>query len=230
VPLNIGIQTVALSNLLSTPPPLQLDRSKHPAVRFWTEKQFRDWKATAEGRAATIPTAYLEDKLGCASDKDCTEKILAAMRDVWQDLRSSGLLNASMTWTSIPRTTKLAIRNEMARSFEELRLCEDSWKTDEIRKLYYSAWKQTWFTNKDKKTIPQKQKGKVKDEAADDIDSFGDAEGSKRFRVELDADISATSADVDMAIRLLVPRIDGSSRPSIDGGIRLLHSYLLTIF
>lgn len=174
--------------------------------------------------------AYLEDKLGCASNKERTEKILAAIRDVWQDLHSSGLLNSSMMWTSIPWTTKLAIRNEMARSFEELRLCEDLWKTDEIGKLYYSAWKQTWFTNKDKKTMPQKWKGKVKDEVADDIDNFGGAEGSKCLRVELDADISTTSADVDMAIGPLVPHINGSSCPSIDGGIHLLHSYLLISF
>ena len=226
-PLNIGMQAVASSNLLSTSPLPQLNRLDYEAICFWTEKQFKDWKATLEGAAATSPMAYLENNLGHALDKEHTEKILTAMHDVWQDLHGSSSLNSSMTWTSISQTIKLAIHNEMARSFEELRFCEDLWKTDDLGKLYYSSWKQTCFTNKaNKKTIPLKWKGKVKDEATDDVDSFGNTEGSKHLRVETDAEISASSDD-NMAIEL--PCIDGSLPPSIDGGIHLLHSYLLTI-
>ncbi|KAI6009560.1 hypothetical protein F5J12DRAFT_782067 [Pisolithus orientalis] len=169
--LNVSMQGIPLLlNLRLPPAPLpHRDRSAYKKVWFWTEKEYKDWKATAEGQAimSKSQTAYLEDEDGKQLPKKCVSKILSTMCEIWHDLHCQGQIDANTTWKSMPLSIKKIFHTEIAGAHDELALCEDSWKADNLAKQYYALYKQTWFTNKDKKSIPSKCKADAKLETTD---------------------------------------------------------------
>ena len=170
--INVALQpTGQPSHLLRNPtPPPQCDRSAYPKVRFWTEKQFKEWKKTAEGtkKAEENTTVYLENE---NSGQLCAEragKIMSMMRDIWHDLRMQGQIDGQTTWTTMPLSMKKVFRAKLANTYTELTLYKDSWKTNQLAKANYPSWKQNWFTKKSGNAVPSKRKA-AKVETADII-------------------------------------------------------------
>ena len=171
-PLSIAVEAPSLKRSLLglglTPPPT-LERSKYPAVRYWTERDHALWKKTPEGIKKPTAPVYLEDKNGKRLTQSTIKKINATMSDVWLDLRSEGHINAQMNWTSMPLTVKKAVRWELANTFVEFTYCEDLWKVDAHAKAIYPSWKQAWFTKKSGNTPPGKRM-KIEEDTGEDLD------------------------------------------------------------
>ncbi|KAI5988458.1 hypothetical protein F5J12DRAFT_898191 [Pisolithus orientalis] len=195
--LNVGMQGILLlPNLFLPSAPLpHHDRSAYKKVWFWTEKEYKDWKATAEGQAimSKSQTAYLEDEDGKQLPEKCISKILSTMREIWHDLCCQGQIDANTMWTSMPLSIKKIFRTEIAGAHNELALCEDLWKADNLAKQYYASYKQTWFTNKDKKSIPSKHKADAKLETTDVNNKHTKVDAGLPEDISFDAEISPLS-------------------------------------
>ncbi|KAI5987342.1 hypothetical protein F5J12DRAFT_898543 [Pisolithus orientalis] len=195
--LNVSMQgTPLLPNLHLPPAPLpHCDRSAYKKVWFWTEKEYKDWKATVEGQAiiSKSQTAYLEDEDGKQLPEKHVSKILSTMHEIWHDLCCQGQINANMTWTSMPLSIKKIFCTEIASAHHELALCEDLWKADNLAKQYYVLYKQTWFTNKDKKSIPSKCKADAKLETTDIDNKHTKVDTGLPEDISFDAEISPLS-------------------------------------
>ena len=181
--INVGLQPAGQTSRLllhSTPPP-QCDRSAYTDVRFWTEKQYKEWKKTAEGTkiAEENTTAYLENEKGELLSDDRVGKILSMMHEIWHDLRGQGQIDAQTTWTTMLLSVKKVFHSELVHTYTELTLCEDLWKIDQLAKANYPSWKQNWFTKKSGNVIPSRRKA-AKVETADDTDIIQGSEGKRR--------------------------------------------------
>ncbi|KAI5988651.1 hypothetical protein F5J12DRAFT_898148 [Pisolithus orientalis] len=188
-----------LPNLHLPPAPLpHCDRSAYKKVQFWTEKEYKDWKATAEGQAvmSKSQTAYLEDKDGKQLPKKHVSKILLTMCEIWHNLCCQGQIDANMTWTSMPLSIKKIFRTEIAGAHGKLALCKDSWKADNLAKQYYVSCKQTWFTNKDKKSIPSKCKADAKLETIDVDNKHTKVNAGLPKDISFDVEISPLSVSL----------------------------------
>ena len=181
--INVTLQpTEQPSHLLLNPtPPPQHNRLAYPKVCFWTEKQFKEWKKTAEGtkKAEENTMVYLENE---NSEQLCTEwagKIMSMMHEIWHDLCMQGQIDSQTTWTTMPLSVKKVFHAKLANTYTELTLCKDSWKTDQLAKANYPSWKQNWFTKKFANVIPSKHKA-AKVETADNVDIIRGSEGKHR--------------------------------------------------
>ena len=145
--INLTLPPAGQTSHLNPVPPPQRDRSAYPNVRFWSEKQYKEWKKTTEGmkKAEENATVYLENEKGEQLSEDRVAKIMSMMREIWHNLRGRGQIDSQMTWTTMPLSMKKVFCAELANTYTELTLCEDSWKTDQLAKTYYPSWKQTWF-------------------------------------------------------------------------------------
>ncbi|KAF8141645.1 hypothetical protein EV363DRAFT_1443556 [Boletus edulis] len=141
----------------------KLKATDYPHVCFWTEKKWSEWKESDAGQASSSNHSFLEDARGQLLSETRVASILSNMRDLWHEFRTRKLIDASMTWKSMPLGTKKTFRSEIIKSFPELNLCEDAWKVDKLAKRHYASYKQTWFTNKsdDKATSGSKRKMKA---------------------------------------------------------------------
>ncbi|KIM53871.1 hypothetical protein SCLCIDRAFT_11460 [Scleroderma citrinum Foug A] len=221
--INVALQPAGQpSHLLLNPtPPPQCDRSAYPKVCFWTEKQFKEWKKTAEGtkKAEENAMVYLENENG---EQLCTEqagKIMSMMREIWHDLHMQGQINGQTTWTTMPLSVKKVFCAELANTYTELTLCEDSWKTNQLAKVNYPSWKQNWFTKKSGNVVPSKRKA-AKVETADDADIIQGSEGKRRKTEPADV---PDSIDDNEEIKDKSP-VDEGPGPSTGGATQRLPS------
>ena len=223
-PLSIGVEAPSLKRSLLglglTPPPT-LERSKYPAVRFWTERDLKLWKKSPEGIAKPTAPVYLEDKNGKQLDDSRITKINSTMSEVWLDLRSEGHIDAQMNWTSMPLTVKKTFRWELANTFVEFTYCEDLWKVDAQAKAIYPSWKQTWFTKKSGNAAPGKRM-KVEEDTGEDLDeSTGDSAvagpeggGGEEFPVDAAAtSFTHSSSTSSLSHNISEASATGSSAP-----------------
>ncbi|KAI6008095.1 hypothetical protein F5J12DRAFT_892082 [Pisolithus orientalis] len=61
------------------------------------------------------------------------------MREIWHDLCCQGQIDANTMWTSMPLSIKKIFRTEIAGAHNELALCEDLWKADNLAKHKHKA-------------------------------------------------------------------------------------------
>ncbi|KAI6006782.1 hypothetical protein EDD15DRAFT_2357812 [Pisolithus albus] len=212
--VNVTLQPtpISASPLLNPVPLPPLDQTEYPKVCFWTEKEWKTWcSTTAEGQRASPYTSFLEDKDGNALKADKIGNILQTAREIWHELRSHGFINIDTTWSSMSLTVKKSFRIEIARTHQELNLCEGLWKSDMIGKKNYGSFKQTWFTNRsDAKGGSSKRK--VKQDSSESVDDIT----SKRARLSPSPFVDGRDSSSSDSPSIL-PSSSESSEASTDG-------------
>lgn len=215
-PINVALCTIPLTTpLLHADRLPQLDRVKYPKVCFWAKTEWQMWHTqTAEGQGASASSSFLEDKNGDALTTKRIGDILETARDIWHEFRTHGLIDMQTTWTSMSLSTKKAFCVELERSWPQLTLCKDQWKSDMIGKKNYGSFKQTWFTNKSDEKGSRTSKCKVKKEGDDSISSLPK---SKHVQLSLSPSVdggnSSTPTSVSSSKSALGPLTTSISSP-----------------
>ncbi|KAI6094450.1 hypothetical protein EDD17DRAFT_1765046 [Pisolithus thermaeus] len=200
-PVNLTLRSVpiTMTPLLNVPPVLQLNRVDYPRVRYWFEKDWKNFCMTAEGQECSA-TAFIEDKNGRELASEKVSTILQTMRSIWHELRAHGQIDAQTTWSSMSLQVKKAFHGELVQMCPELNFCEDSWKSDLLAKKHYSSFKQTWFTNRSDEKLNSTTKRKAKSEVAEDADSPTGLGNTKRTKRNVSTGPYDTSSDGDISI------------------------------
>jgi len=158
-------------SLLKRNPPPQLDHANYLKVRFWTETEWKTWRATtAERQQSSQYTSFLEDDDGKPLPSKRIGDILQTAQDLWHELCKRKFIDLDTTWTSMSASAKWNFRDEVTRACPELNLGEDLWKSDMLGKKNYGSFKQTWFTNRADDKVSSSGKRKVKKESVDSVD------------------------------------------------------------
>ncbi|KAI5991819.1 hypothetical protein EDD15DRAFT_2197275 [Pisolithus albus] len=203
-PVNVKLRLVPIPTipLLNAPLVIQLNRVDYPRVRYWLEKDWKEFRTSAEGQGCSA-TAFIEDENGRELASKKTSNVLQTMRSIWQQLRNNGLIDARTTWSSMSHQVKKMFCGELVQMCPELNLCEDLWKSDFLAKKYYSSFKQTWFTNKSDEKLNSATKRKAKSEAVKDADSPTALSNTKRTKISMFTDSNDTSGDGNVSATLL---------------------------
>ncbi|KAI6033720.1 hypothetical protein BKA83DRAFT_4486786 [Pisolithus microcarpus] len=199
-PVNVKLRLAPITTipLLNVPPVIQLNRVDYPRVRYWFEKDWKNFCMTAEGQECST-TAFIEDENGqeLASEKIST--ILQTMHSIWHELRTHGLIDAQTTWSSMSLQVKKVFRGELVQMCPELNFCEDSWKSDLLAKKHYSSFKQTWFTKRSDEKLNSATKRKTKSEVAEDADLPTGLSNTKRTKRNVFTGSCDTDSDSDVS-------------------------------
>jgi hypothetical protein len=126
---------------------------------------------------------YIVDRDGKPIDGHQAGNIRAIARSIWAELSARGI--APKTWIS---DTTLAVtehyRHEMQTRCEELRLCENGWKADQIAIDYYSSWRKGKNSKGNFNSVKQEIQDTTMDndneEDEDNEDNDNSLAGSKR--------------------------------------------------
>ncbi|KAI6000691.1 hypothetical protein EDD15DRAFT_2193240 [Pisolithus albus] len=218
-PVNVKLRSVPIPTipLLNAPPVIQLNRVDYPRVRYWLEKDWKEFRTSAEGQGCSA-MAFIEDENGRELTSEKTSNVLQTMRSIWHQLRNNGLIDARTTWSSMLHQVKKMFRGELVQMCPELNLCEDSWKSDFLAKKYYSSFKQTWFTNKSDEKLNSATKRKAKSEAVEDADSPTALSNTKCTKISMFTDSNDTSGDGNVSTDW--PSLD-SNESSLSSGSKV---------
>ena len=100
----------------------------------------------AEGE--NVAMLYVVNKDGIAVDGYRASEMRKVARTIWIQLRSAGVF--PNRWiTDAPLSASEGFRHEMQKRFEELQLCENGWKVDQIAIDYYPSWRNGVLKKKD---------------------------------------------------------------------------------
>ena len=134
-----------LSPLSIPPPPTPLDQKDFPNVRFWSLKEWNDYKATRQRNNETLSKlAFITTNSGEPVGNGYLEKMSEMARSLFNDLHTRGL--APPTWKAKSKTVSDFFVNNIALKFPELRWCEGgSWKAEAFAVTRYPDCSRKFF-------------------------------------------------------------------------------------
>jgi hypothetical protein len=124
---------------------------------FWTKTFWKEFKDAMQGSSSLTATTgkrgrhcaanginvkmlYVVDITGKPVDGHRAGIIREAAREIWKHLSKAG--KAPEQWkTDVPVDTADTYKYEMAHRFEELRLCDNGWKAEQIAVDNYPSWR-----------------------------------------------------------------------------------------
>ena len=83
---------------------------------------------------------YVVNKDGIPVDGFKATEMRKVARTIWIQFRSAGVFPKGWI-TDAPLSASDGFKREMQTRFEELRLCENGWKVDQIAIDYYPSWR-----------------------------------------------------------------------------------------
>ena len=121
----------------------------YPNCLFWTERAWVEWaregkemgifRSGVEGEG--VNSSWLEDPNGRRVDVVVQRNILDEARRTWSLMRRCRVRFGAYKATLLPELDYF--RKSMEGAFEELRMCENHWKVDQLWTENYSSWANT---------------------------------------------------------------------------------------
>ncbi len=121
-----------------------LKQTDYPMVKFWYRRNWAEFCANNQGEV-TDPVAirFVEDQHGVAAGKISASMMHALAQAIFLEHGTSGA-PVPLTWERADEEIKKGYYRAMAAAFFELRLCDSSWKADQIATCIYSSWVLRW--------------------------------------------------------------------------------------
>jgi hypothetical protein len=147
------------------------------AISTSDDQDVRDSQSKKQGRSRAaeginVKMRYVVDRNGIPVDGYRAAAIRAVGRSFWTELSNKGI--APKRWKSDASLEILQnYRSQMERLSEELRLCENGWKSEQIAIDNYSSWRNA-RQEKGRFNVCVKSKGKKQDDDDDDDEDDGD--------------------------------------------------------
>jgi hypothetical protein len=121
-----------------------LKQTDYPMVKFWYRQDWAEFCVNNPGEA-TDPEAirFVEDQHGVAAGKMSASMMHNLAQAIFLEHGTSGA-PVPLTWERVDVEIKKEYYRAMAAAFFELRLCDSSWKADQIATRIYSSWFSGW--------------------------------------------------------------------------------------
>jgi hypothetical protein len=121
-----------------------LKQTDYPMVKFWYQRDWAEFCATNQGEAIDSEAMrFVEDQYGIVVGKFSASMMYALAEAIFVEHGTSGAVMPP-TWEQADQETKKGYYRAMAAGFFELRLCDSSWKAEQLAACIYSSWFVGW--------------------------------------------------------------------------------------
>jgi hypothetical protein len=125
--------------------PMLLERKDFPKVRFWTVKEWNDYRTTQQRRNEAVhKLAFITTNTGGPISNTYLEQMSEMARTLFNELHARGL--APSTWKAKSKIASDFFINSIVIKFPELRWCEGgTWKAEAFAVTRYPDCSRRFF-------------------------------------------------------------------------------------
>ena len=120
-----------------------LKQPDYQIVKFWYQKDWAEFCVNQGEVTDSEAMQFLKDQYGVVVGKFSASMMNSLSQAIFVEHGTSGAV-MPLTWEHMGEETKKGYYRAMAAGFFELRLCDSSWKAEQIATCIYPSWFSEW--------------------------------------------------------------------------------------